>query len=453
MSVSKKHRGMIEGFLENIPPEDDSKLSLLSAIFEQPKRVLKKDDIDTFLNTLDGIPSAYEKFNTSKDALRTFLNSQIKREKEREYEKKIDTVHNEFRNVPFVSDFKEYAKQIKKVLDKVENLDIEQIDPVDPLSINVENLKTETALSLGHIDIIKGVTCCFSAEGGTGKSTILLRESLKSKKKIAFISGEDGEDRVGILLKEFKEHYQKENPHGSNVVFRPSFGVTMDSILSWIKATDYEVYIIDPLSSFCTGEKWGDIETSNGKAAELLRELNGITAEGKTIIYTHHVSKSHRADGNLRTASRGSSALIDNARMAIYAGDLVQSYQATKKAGESPIAYEDRMREWRNSKIEGFQEFLIHSEGEVLDFFPHWKESKVVKIVSVETVKNNYGKVGDRSIFALVSKGESLDSGRIDSFKEPILDDLKTTKENREEPRQEPDQRTEEPEEEIILFP
>jgi hypothetical protein len=155
------------------------------------------------------------------------------------------------------------------------------------------------------------------------------------------------------------------------------------------------LYVIDPLSSFCTGEKWGRVETENGVASELLRIFNGITATtGKTIIYTHHEAKS---SNDIRTAARGSSALVDNARMGISINRLSERYRKPHSAKKTK--YEEQ--ETHMSNVKSFQRALARQ----LSKRPQsvFRNQEMIGVIEMVCHKNNYGNVGDVAQFILTA--------------------------------------------------
>ena len=128
----------------------------------------------------------------------------------------------------------------------------------------------------------------------------------------------------------------------------------------------------------------------------MLRIFNGITAKtGKTIIYTHHEAKS---SSDIRTAARGSSALVDNARMGISLNRLSERYRTPHKATKN--RYEEQEDHMANVRM--FQKSLRRE----LNGTGHgqFKNQDIVGVIEMTCHKNNYGNVGDKAQYILTSQ-------------------------------------------------
>ncbi len=249
----------------------------------------------------------------------------------------------------------------------------------------------ETILTVGYIQIPKGITCCIHAPGGAGKSILMQRVIMASGLKACYISGEDSAGIMAIMLEPYKKFYTS-----NNADFVHFDNQNLDGILDFIQSSEYDLYVIDPLSSFCTGDKWGRVETENGVASELLRLFNGITAKtGKTIIYTHHEAKS---SGDIRTAARGSSALVDNARMGISINRLSERYRKPHSAKLN--RHEEQETHMRN--VKQFQRALLRNLSQKR--FSVLKSQEIVGVIEMVCHKNNYGNVGDKADFLLTAQ-------------------------------------------------
>ncbi len=249
----------------------------------------------------------------------------------------------------------------------------------------------ETILTIGYIQIPKGITCCIHAPGGAGKSILMQRVIMASGLKACYISGEDSAGLMATMLEPYKKFYTS-----NNADFVHFDNQNLDGILEFVKTSDYELYVIDPLSSFCTGDHWGAVETDNGTASELLRLFNGITAKtGKTIIYTHHEAKS---SGDIRTAARGSSALVDNARMGISINRLSERYR--KPHSSKMNRHEEQ--EIHIGNVKRFQnELLQNLSGRGNSVL---RNQDIVGVIELVCHKNNYGNVGDKAEFILTAQ-------------------------------------------------
>lgn len=283
--------------------------------------------------------------------------------------------------------------------EQFKKLDIEQfvdkwqrkVKPAAPIPkivsfLDCEPEERKIILTVGYIHVPKGVTCCVHAQGGTGKSLLMQRIIMASGVRACYISGEDSAGRMASLLQPYKRMYSS-----NNADFVHFDNQNMDGVIEFISTSDYELYVIDPLSSFCTGDKWSRVETENGVAAELLRIFNGITAKmGKTIIYTHHEAKS---TGDIRTAARGSSALVDNARMGISINRLSERFR--KPHSSRSNKYEEQEEHMRSVRL--FQRELhaqLKETGHI-----QFRNQEMIGVIEMICHKNNYGKVGDKADF------------------------------------------------------
>jgi hypothetical protein len=216
------------------------------------------------------------------------------------------------------------------------------------------------------------------------------RVIMASGLKACYISGEDSQGLMANLLQPYKRFYSN-----NNADFVHFDNQDIGGVLDFVEDSEYELYVIDPLSSFCTGEKWGRVETENGVASELLRIMNGITAKtGKTIIYTHHEAKS---TNDIRTAARGSSALVDNARMGISINRMSERYR--KPHSQKKTKYQEQ--EEHTSSVKAFQRALARHIGKQPQSV--FKNQEIVGIVEMVCHKNNYGNVGDMAQFILTA--------------------------------------------------
>lgn len=300
-------------------------------------------------------------------------------------------------------------RNLKKGADELFNPLEKKERPAPKNFLSYAPVKTKTILEIGNIKVPHNITCCFHAEGGTGKSVLLQRLAMAhSQVKTLFISGEDAGGVMANNLEPFKYLYSN-----SKADFLFLGGEDMDTIIEYIKTyNDYDLYIIDPLSSFCIGDKWGEIETKNGIAAELLAVLNKIASKGKTIIYTHHVNKNHK-NGDIRGAARGSSALVDNARMGIFLHDIGEELRESKKPKISAFLHE-------RQHAENMKAFYANCAYDVKKLYTPWnnEDTRLVKLVRATCTKSNYTAAGDSSLFALATKEGGLDIGRVDSIKD-----------------------------------
>ncbi len=249
----------------------------------------------------------------------------------------------------------------------------------------------QTILTIGYIQIPKSITCCIHAPGGAGKSILMQRVIMASGLRACYISGEDSAGLMATMLEPYKKFYTN-----NNADFAHFDNQNLDGILEFVKTSDYELYVIDPLSSFCTGDHWGIVETDNGTASELLRLFNGITAKtGKTIIYTHHEAKS---SGDIRTAARGSSALVDNARMGISINRLSERYR--KPHSSKKNRHEEQEIHIKN--VKQFQKALLKNLADKKNSV--LRNQEIVGVIEMVCHKNNYGNVGDKAEFILTAQ-------------------------------------------------
>lgn len=309
-----------------------------------------------------------------------------KYQKEREREEMLEEIRLEMDTVS--SNPEQFKKlDIERFVEKWQ----QKVKPAAPIPkiinfLECEPEAREIILSIGYINVPKGVTCCVHAQGGTGKSLLMQRVIMASGIRACYISGEDSAGRMASLLQPYKRMYSS-----NNADFVHFDNQNMDGVLEFISTSEYQLYVIDPLSSFCTGDKWSRVETENGVAAELLRLFNGITAKsGKTIIYTHHEAKS---SGDIRTAARGSSALVDNARMGISINRMSERYK--KPHSSKSNRYEEQEEHARNIRM--FQREL-HSQLKRTNHL-HFRNQEMIGVIEMVCHKNNYGKVGDKAEF------------------------------------------------------
>jgi archaellum biogenesis ATPase FlaH len=270
-----------------------------------------------------------------------------------------------------------------------------KIKPIAPIPkinnfMECEPIALETILKVGYIQIPKGITCCVHAPGGAGKSVLMQRVIMASGLHACYISGEDSAGIMASMLQPYKTFYS-----ANNADFVHFDNQNIDGVLDFLRTSEYELYVIDPLSSFCTGDKWGRVETENGVASELLRIFNGITAKtGKTIIYTHHEAKS---SNDIRTAARGSSALVDNARMGISLNRISERYRPAHKTNKNRYEeQEDHMRNVKTFQRSLFRYLQQHNRRE-------FANQEIVGVIEMTCHKNNYGNVGDKAEFILTS--------------------------------------------------
>jgi len=311
--------------------------------------------------------------------------------KEAEEQLKLEELRSEMESVS------SNPVQFKKldILRYIENWS-QRIKPKAPIPkisnfMDYDPVKVDIILKIGEIEIPKGITCCIHAPGGTGKSILLQRVVMASGVRACYISGEDSSGIMAMLLQPYKPLYSN-----NNADFAHFDNQDISGVMDYIYSSNYDLYVIDPLSSFCTGEKWGRVETENGVASELLRLFNGITAKmGKTILYTHHESKSST---DIRTSARGASALVDNARMGISINRLEERYRKAHSTRKNK--FEENEEHTRN--VRSFQRELTKTLSKYN--YRQFRSQEIIGVIELVCHKNNYGKIGGKASFILTAQ-------------------------------------------------
>ncbi len=385
-----KIQSVIEYLNKNIPESADEMYKILYT-FEFGYTDIQ-DVLDIFCNHYKESPEVSQKM------LLEYRDFYRKKKREEEAEQK------ELERLELLEELRLEMSTVSNNPEQFRQLDVykyvdgwsQKVKPTAPIPkihnfLECTPIKLEIILKVGYIKIPKGITCCVHAPGGAGKSVLMQRVIMASGIKACYISGEDSAGIMANMLEPYKRFYS-----ANNADFVHFDNQNIEGIIEFIKSSEYEMYIIDPLSSFCTGEKWGRVETENGVASELLRIFNGITAKsGKTIIYTHHEAKS---SGDIRTAARGSSALVDNARMGISLNRLSERYRAPHKATRN--RYEEQ--EIHMNNVKSFQRALLKYTADLKNSV--LKNQEMVGVIEMICHKNNYGNVGDKAEFLLTSQ-------------------------------------------------
>lgn len=391
MAKTLEQKNEIIKYLNNNIPETHESLYEILYIYDFDDTDIQ-DVLDIFCHHYDNPPYVsqkmlleYRDFYRKKKAIKEKEQKEIDRLEELE-DIRLEMYSacsnpEQFRKLDIIEHVDKWSKKIKPVapIPKIKNF------------LDCEPATLEKILKIGYIQVPKGITCCVHAPGGAGKSILMQRVTMGSGVKACYISGEDSSGIMATMLEPYKKFYS--NNKADFVHFDNQ---NIDGVLEFIKTSEYELYIIDPLSSFCTGEKWSRVEIENGVASELLRLFNGITAKtGKTIIYTHHEAKS---SGDIRTAARGSSALVDNARMGISLNRLSERYRAAHSAKKN--RYEEQETHMLN--VKSFQHSLL----KYLSKLGHsvFKNQEIVGVIEMICHKNNYGEVGNKADFILTSQ-------------------------------------------------
>ena len=387
-SITKKNE-VIKYLTANIPDNPESLYQILYTFKFDDVDI--KDVLDIFCDFYKNTPEvSQEMLLEYREFYRAKKLSDHNQQKEQDRLDALEEIRLEMANVAA------NPEQFKKLdIEKYVSLWSQKVKPSAPIPKVISFLEcvpvaVEIILKIGYIEIPKAITCCIHAPGGAGKSILMQRVIMASGIKACYISGEDSPGLMANMLHPYKKYYSNNN---SDFVHFDNQDIS--GVLEFIEHSEYELYVIDPLSSFCTGEKWGRVETENGVASELLRIMNGITAKTrKTIIYTHHEAKS---TNDIRTAARGSSALVDNARMGISINRLSERYR--KPHSTKKTKYEEQ--EIHTSNVKSFQRAL----GRQLRNQPQsvFKNQDMVGVVEMVCHKNNYGNVGDIAQFILTA--------------------------------------------------
>jgi len=304
-----------------------------------------------------------------------------------------------------------------------------------------EHREYKTCFALGDIEVPEGITCCVYAQGGIGKSGVLRSELWRQGVDTIYISAEESRERVrGIMgvyfpdgnATEYTEPYSPENsPFYLNC--REPMGRLIDALPKLIEGCIQEpgsgaqvkaqVVVIDPLSAFLHGKLAGielnRAEVDNGVAGVMMAKLNEIaTKHNCTIVFTHHVNKASGASGDIRTAARGSSALLDNARMGIVMYDYGSYYEAkkSKEGYASALRKTDNHTAHCHAACEEITE-EVSNKGLIKNADKDGGCERVHGVIVAEAVKNNYGGTGYMGYFlkithrvrGLVSQSDGLD--------------------------------------------
>ena len=390
MSDSTSKKITILSHLKNNIPESPAQLYQILYTFKFEDSDMK-DIIDIFCNYYDNdLDVANKMLIEYREYARGKQRTEMLEQKEADRLEALEDLRLEMASVS------NNPEQFKKLdIEKYVGLWQQKVKPSAPIPkivdfMECEPVAIEIALSIGYIQIPKGITCCVHAPGGAGKSILMQRVIMASGIKACYISGEDSAGMMANMLQPYRYRYTC-----NNADFVHFDNQNIDGVIEFIEYSEYQMYIIDPLSSFCTGDHWGRVETENGVASELLRIFNGITAKsGKTIIYTHHEAKS---SNDIRTAARGSSALIDNARMGISINRLSERYRKPHSAKKNK--YEEA--EEHTSRVKSFQRALSRSLAKQPQKI--FRNQEMIGVVEMIVHKNNYGQVGDKADFILTA--------------------------------------------------
>lgn len=213
-----------------------------------------------------------------------------------------------------------------------------------------------------------GQVALVTAPGGTGKSYLLLEIAMSVASGTTLLPGLEAKTAGKVCLLNFEDdsfdiqqrgnailrHFQDLNPSEENLYVASMSGQTLSLLnsrgeineedVSWLKeqCQGMRLLILDPLSHLHTAD-----ENSASQMSKLVQVLKGIGGEtGTGIMISHHTSKAavFNGQGDLQQSARGSSALVDAARivMTLHRPKDADSYSLeltwAKLNGVAPIA-------------------------------------------------------------------------------------------------------------------
>lgn len=213
-----------------------------------------------------------------------------------------------------------------------------------------------------------GQVALVTAPGGTGKSYLLLEIAMsvasgqtllpglevKSAGKVCLLNFEDDNLDIRQRGNAILRHFMDLDPSPENLYVASMSGQTLSLLNShggvnnedvkWLKeqCQGMRLMVLDPLSHLHTAD-----ENSASQMSKLIQVLKGIGQEtGTGIIIAHHTGKAAalNGQGDLQQSARGSSALVDAARivMTLHRPKDADSYSLeltwAKLNGVAPIA-------------------------------------------------------------------------------------------------------------------